>query len=179
MKPICVRVLISIALFFGSPNGFAASSIILHHNSGVARPIYMDSAQSQLTAKRFLVSVLSRQYEVLKEFDPTGDTYFEHGHLREEIEKFLYEDHGAWKSVKAIVGNDSLSFYVLPHGDGVYTVLYFPSRYRAQMKSYKFLKKNWMKRYFACQFIAKDGKWFLHENFCFFETDGPYYSGDD
>jgi hypothetical protein len=125
-------------------------------------------------ATAFLDALLSKDERQLHAYTNEGVGFFESGHLQRDIAEFLYEDHGDWKSVSSIAGIGHLESVVIPQGENVAIVLYVPSIHKKHIADATFLKTQWMKKYFACQFNTSSQQWKLYGNFCFAETDGPF-----
>jgi hypothetical protein len=128
----------------------------------------------QLTAERFLKALLSQDEKVLFEYGGGGDIFFKAGKLLPAISDFLYHPDGDWLAVTSIAELGPLEAVVVPQQDHIFVILYVPKQYRENITDSTFLSSQWMKKYFACQFVQSQSGFRLYENFCFAETDGPY-----
>jgi hypothetical protein len=132
------------------------------------------AAQDTSRARSFLNALLAKNETRLYSYTNSGAGFFEGKHLAKEISDFLYGDHEGWKSVTRIAESGPLESVIVPQGNHVVIVLYVPAANRKDIGGAHFLKSQWMKKYFACQFDISNQQWKLVANFCFAETDGPY-----
>jgi hypothetical protein len=132
----------------------------------------LETPNAQHTAEVFLRALLAQDEHSLRAYD--GNVFFNSEGLLPEIKDFLYKSKGEWRSVIEISGLGELRPIIVPQKSGAIIVLYVPSVYESQVSNAAFLSAEWMKKYFACQFVVQNNGWKLYENFCFAETDGPY-----
>jgi len=125
-------------------------------------------------AAAFLKALLARDERALYAYGPG---FFISGKLPPATIEFLYKSDPkrGYRSVTDIAADGPLVTTIVPQADkNVVMVIYVPMKYKAGLKSTKFLESEWMKKYFACWFDTTDSQWRLYYNFCFDETDGPY-----
>jgi hypothetical protein len=140
--------------------------------SSASQPVTRDDVASS-----FIEALLRKDYAALRPYaGGDGSGFFVGERLDPEIESFLYQDDPAsgTRSASQIVGAEGYRFKIIPQEDQVFTVLYVRSEDFPNLESAEFLEAEWMKRYFACEFIADGARYRLHQNFCFAETDGPF-----
>lgn len=100
--------------------------------------------------------------------------------MNQDLYDFLYkhDTKKAKKSINEIISKEDFVKKIVWQDDNIFTLMVFTSKNKSNVDSdIEFLKDKWMKEYIACEFIIKDGNLFLHQNFCFFETDGPFHEG--
>lgn len=123
-------------------------------------------------ALEILTAILNRNQEKLAGFTEEPELFFENQKLSSEVFNFLYQNDNLTGIHLSI---DDFTIKTLPQGNNIYIVLYAQKNESRNFDDMQFLKQEWMKRYFACGIhLAADGRVFLHENFCFAETDGPF-----
>ncbi|MDH5434805.1 MAG: hypothetical protein OEY19_12750 [Gammaproteobacteria bacterium] len=139
----------------------------------------MSEAKSTIhdeNAKTFLSILLNKDEKGIIQYMGKSDVFLTNGKINEDIMDFLYKSEQAWKSVNDIAAIDKLNFKIIPQESEVVTVIYYPEKFKNKIEDIQFLEKEWMEKYFACEFEEIDGKWTFYQNVCFAETGGPFHS---
>lgn len=146
--------------------------------SGLANAKAKDSNVG-LEAKKFLVHLLTKNEKKLIEYEEGQKIFSSEGKINGDIYDFLYTSSANSKSVVEIAKMDKISIKVIKQKENVVTVLFYPKKFhRAINNDVTFLENEWMKKYFACEFVIRNGELKFYYNFCFAETGGPFHSNN-
>ncbi len=128
-----------------------------------------------IEVNKFLGYLISRNEAKLAEFEDGNPIFSSNGKLNNDIYNFLYKPNSPSKSTIEITKLDRLKIKIVKQSDNVITVLFYPKKYHWSInRDPAFLERQWMKKYFACEFKVLGDKLKLFHNFCFAETDGPF-----
>lgn len=159
-----MKILLMLTLFF------------LFNVFGFANAKAKDSKES-VEAKKFLVHLLTKNEMKLIEYEDGQKIFSSEGKLNEDIYDFLYTSTTNSKSVVEIAKIDKILIKVIKQKESIITVLFYPKKFHwAINNDVNFLENEWMKKYFACEFVNRNGELKLYYNFCFAETGGPFHS---
>lgn len=128
-------------------------------------------------AKKFLTHLLTKNEAKLIEYEDGQNIFSSEGKINGDIYDFLYTSKTNSKSVVEIAEMDKVLIKVIKQKGNVVTILFYPKKFQWVINNdLTFLEKEWMKKYFACEFVIRRGELKLHYSFCFAETGGPFHS---
>lgn len=128
-------------------------------------------------AKKFLVHLLAKNEMKLIGYEEGKKIFSSDGKINKDIYDFLYTSTTNSKSVVEIAKMDKILIKVIKQKGNVVTILFYPKKFHQAINNdVTFLENEWMKKYFACEFVIRNGELKLYYNFCFAETDGPFQS---
>lgn len=127
--------------------------------------------------RNFALHLLDRNEHVLvKKYASSAPSFTTDGKLNQDIHDFLYNQHASegWSSVQDIVTPEDMAIKLISQKGNVVTALFFKEQYEEDANDIEFLRNEWMKKYFACEFEVVGDNLFFYQNICFAETDGPF-----
>ncbi|MBC3832311.1 hypothetical protein H8K33_12375 [Undibacterium amnicola] len=130
-----------------------------------------------IEARKFLAHLLSKNEAKLIEYEDEQNIFSSEGKINGDIYDFLYTSKTNSKSVVEIAEMDKVLIKVIKQKGNVVTILFYPKKFQWEINNdLTFLEKEWMKKYFACEFVIHRSKLKFHYSFCFAETGGPFHS---
>ena len=119
-----------------------------------------------------LKSIRDKSYDCLAKNIIHPEVNFENGNISPAVEESLDFKREGGLSYREIAKSNVFLYFSKKSGE--YTVDYIMSDKRGEFIKNKrhFYKKEYMKSYFTCSFVFKNGKWMLTEDFC--HTEGDY-----
>lgn len=175
-----MRIIVFGAVFWLSVAACEAATE-LDRPSSASQPATVEGhdklSQQTIVANKFKDALLTRDYDVLRDFSGVGDTvFFDGDKLDKDIYDFLYTERSSIDGGSIIkISKSPLITRIIPQKNGVFTAIYIQRKYQEQWKDQYFLESQWMKSYFACEFIWNGERYLLYQNFCFAETGGPFH----
>ena len=129
----------------------------------------------------FVQALLERDNRQLMEYAAPAERYFAGGELLPEIEVFVYGRAGVrvhnpdFRPIAEIAASGAHGIKIVSQDDGRVTFYWIPQQHLSEAGESEFFQREWMRKYFACEFAPVDGTWRLAFNFCFAETGGPHH----
>lgn len=135
------------------------------------------SSPVEAQARALLNALISKDDAGLQSRAVDTSKFFAGGKLRTGVEDFLYKNRGEGRSILEIARLGKTQVKLIPRSSDRYIAIYFPTQDANLVNGNPaYLKEQWMKRYFACEFSVVNGAAKLADHFCFAETSGPFAS---
>lgn len=115
------------------------------------RKIYSYTQENEFSQKEAIPEMYIADFEMLYKDDPNG-----------------------WKSFSTIIKSGKIETKITPFKDNIYFVDFYPSHLSKNMSDEDYLRENYGKTFFSCNFKLVENRLWLHESFCYSETEGPY-----
>jgi len=135
-----------------------------------AAPQVQSTVASADRAADFLLAIRTRDYVKLHEFQAENNQFLPNGRLGLEDESYLKD------AIEPIITKFDLEHREWGRKGNDFAIIFFPASDKNFIDSIdiEYLRSEFMKRYFICDFSEIGGKWKLQNGFCFSEMDGPY-----
>lgn len=78
------------------------------------------------------------------------------------------------RSIVEIIAEGDIEILGAAQPDGSVILAFIPRRYLQEALRFEFYTDEWMRKFFACSFKKKDGRWQLARGICFAESGGPW-----
>lgn len=130
----------------------------------------------------FVINLLSRnEVFIVENYLESSPSFSENNHFTKDVAKFLYESNSesGTSSVLDIVTENNFAIKILWQSEIIFTAIVVSRDNFKELNDLNFLQHEWMRKYFACEFIVKDDAVLLYQNVCFAETGGPFPLDDD
>ena len=125
----------------------------------------------------FIIHLLARDEEyIVKNYLDSSPTFSNNGRLTKAVASFLYESDSSIgkKSIQDVTSKREFSKKIIWQNKQTFTVIVTDKGDFNNLSNLTFLESEWMKKYFACEFVVKDDSILLYQNVCFAETGGPF-----
>jgi hypothetical protein len=150
--------------------------------SGCEAQSASQSVVIQAKVDEFILDLLDRNEEKLvKKYLESSPNFSLNGKLTKDIANFLYntDSKSGMQSVLNIVSKNNFRAKIIWQKEDKFTVVVIDESKYDKLNELSFLENEWMKQYFACEFILRGDLILLYQNVCFAETDGPFPVDDD
>jgi hypothetical protein len=150
-----------------------AALLFASHTSAMAAKVRTSLANEAQQCQAFLDALKNENAIQLATF---GVPLMKRGKL------FDYDQELIQVHLKPVLSQDNLTCSVTDRVDGgIIRIMIYPARFAHQIQEQdmEFLKSQYGKNYFACEFSTISGKWKSVPNLCFNETHGPFEAEPD